>query len=213
MRDEFLVDEVEYKGYTIRIYQDDDPGIADMIMDDDRFGTMNCLHKRYNIGDDHDFSAKELMEYVEEENVHALPIYMLDHSGITISTAPFSCPWDSGQLGYIYCTNEDIEKEYGQVSPETVEKAMNLMKSEVERYDAVLRGEIFLFMTEDDDGEVIDSCGGFVGIDEMDHLKTEAKQAIDCHIKTREQKREQKLKSLIENKVPYDKREQILSHY
>ena len=28
-----------------------------------------------------------------------LPLYLFDHSGITMNTSGFSCPWDSGQVG------------------------------------------------------------------------------------------------------------------
>lgn len=30
-----------------------------------------------------------------------LPIYMYSHGGETINTTGFSCPWDSGQVGWI----------------------------------------------------------------------------------------------------------------
>ena len=33
-----------------------------------------------------------------------LPLYLFDHSGITMNTSGFSCPWDSGQVGWIFCT-------------------------------------------------------------------------------------------------------------
>lgn len=42
-----------------------------------------------------------------------LPLYLYDHGGITISTRPFSCPWDSGQVGYIYASKDKFRKETG----------------------------------------------------------------------------------------------------
>ena len=35
-----------------------------------------------------------------------LPLYLYDHSGLSMNTSGFSCPWDSGQVGWIYCNNE-----------------------------------------------------------------------------------------------------------
>ena len=32
---------------------------------------------------------------------------------ISINTSGFSCPWDSGQVGFIYCTLEDAAKNWG----------------------------------------------------------------------------------------------------
>lgn len=35
-------------------------------------------------------------------DVLLMPLYLYDHSGITISTSEFCDPWDSGQIGFIY---------------------------------------------------------------------------------------------------------------
>lgn len=44
---------------------------------------------------------------------YALPLYLYDHSGITMSTTTFSCPWDSGRVGMIFCSHEEAVKEWG----------------------------------------------------------------------------------------------------
>jgi len=89
----------------------------------DNLGTMVCGHKRYLLGDK---EAKNIQLYNNWEEwlqgeilkpnggrsaVVFLPVYMYNHSGITISTHPFSCPWDSGQLGWIYCTKKRFIKK------------------------------------------------------------------------------------------------------
>ena len=55
----------------------------------------------------------ELHEDEEVETKEKSVLYLYDHSGITMSTGSFCDSWDSGQVGFIYVTKEDIEKEYG----------------------------------------------------------------------------------------------------
>lgn len=71
-----------------------------------------------------------------------LPLYLYDHSGITMSTGAFSCPWDSGHVGWIYVTLGDIRKEYSvkRVTKKIREQAIKCLNGEVETYDEFLTG-------------------------------------------------------------------------
>lgn len=93
-----------------------------------------------------------------------LPLHLYDHSGITMNTTGFSCPWDSGQVGWIYATKDAVVKEYGGdgLTPENREKAETLMQGEVEYYDHYLRGDCYGFELYKD-GVEEDSCWGFIG--------------------------------------------------
>lgn len=111
-------------------------------------GTMACFHKRYKLGDKHTFKTpEELNEFLDEEKTVHLPLYLYDHSGITMNTKGFHCPWDSGQVGFIYITYEKILEVYGgtEVTDETIRKAENLLRGEVEEYDRYLRGEQYCY--------------------------------------------------------------------
>lgn len=105
----------------------------------------------------------EMMQLLEESGqLVILPLYLYDHSGITMSTGAFSCPWDSGQVGWIYADAEKIKEEYGEVTPETIGKAKELLESEVKSYDYYLTGQCYGFQLFEGDTEV-DSCWGFLG--------------------------------------------------
>ena len=91
-----------------------------------------------------------------------LPLYLYDHSGITRSTSPFSCPWDSGQVGWIYCTPDAISKNFGNLSKENIEKAISILEAEVKCYDRFLCGDCYGFRLYEG-GEELDSCWGFLG--------------------------------------------------
>jgi hypothetical protein len=54
------------------------------------------------------------------------------------------------------------DKEYGAVTPETIERARNLLQSEVEEYDYYLTGQCYGFKLFEGDAEV-ESCWGFLG--------------------------------------------------
>ena len=88
----------------------------------DNAGQMVCCHRRYGLGDvmmrtasavlehiaqelkvDYDDTAEEwsdgdLYALIEQRAV-ILPLFLFDHSGLSMSTARPSCPWDSGQVG------------------------------------------------------------------------------------------------------------------
>lgn len=63
------------------------------------------------------FTWTELREIASNVNV-MLPIYLYDHSGITISTSAFSCRWDSGLVGFIFCSHERFLSETGYTAEE-----------------------------------------------------------------------------------------------
>lgn len=111
------------------------------------------------------FQAK-MMEAADKRAV-ILPLYLYDHSGITMRCSAFACPWDSGQVGYIYMDRDDILREFGgkRVSKRKRERAEALLRSEVEEYDQYLTGDVYGVIVEDEDGEEVDSCWGFYGLD------------------------------------------------
>lgn len=120
------------------------------------------------------------------EHYVILPLYLYDHCGITMSTSAFSCPWDSGQVGYIY----------QRLTPEvTREDLTKYLVSEVEEYDSYLTGDCWMFVLEsqkyqeDEEGDELtseweteDSCGGFLGYSDEDLISEIRSHIGDQHI-------------------------------
>jgi hypothetical protein len=137
--------------------------------DYDNVGTIVAGHRRYGLGDDgapeidwSDFDGWEAIDrHLRDEcgAVAVLPIYMYDHSGITLSTEPFSCPWDSGRVGAIYATAEAVEAILGEDATE--DAILKALRGEVADYSQYVCGDIWCFVIEDGYGNVIDSCCGF----------------------------------------------------
>lgn len=164
----------------------------------DHAGYMVCWHRRYDLGDEQ--PREEPNEYEIPKGSVVLPLYLYDHSGITISCGAFSCPWDSGQVGWIYATPEKIREgwliEKGQpISDEVRAKVEACLKAEVAEYDAYLRCDVWYFELEEgttctDCGhthwEHVESCGGFIDVDDCakdviaDHLPDEARHLLDA---------------------------------
>jgi hypothetical protein len=101
-----------------------------------------------------------------------LPLYLFDHSGITMNTTGFSCPWDSGQVGFIYMTKDAILKNYAvkDISDELRCKVAEQLKAEVASYDQYLTGDVYGYVIKDENGEDLDnclhdSCWGFFGLE------------------------------------------------
>lgn len=88
-----------------------------------------------------------------------LPIYMYDHSGLTVSHNPFGCRWDSGQLGWHYMTKDVLE----QVFDGDIQHAEAYMDAQIKIYDDYLEGDVWMFVIEDEEGEDVFSCRGFYG--------------------------------------------------
>ncbi len=100
-------------------------------------------------------------------NIVYLPLYLYDHSGITMSTGSFGDRWDSGQVGYIYTDKKTIidcgdcggkirnEKgNYVKITDKNWKKAAyQCMQGEVEEYDMYLTGEVYGVITEEYNAE------------------------------------------------------------
>lgn len=137
----------------------------------DNLGTMYCEHRKYNLGDKGAEDPRDSEGNLPKDILY-LPLYLYDHSGITMSTRPFSCPWDSGCVGIIYVTKEQIKNEYGWkvLTKARKEEILQYLKNEVETYDQYLIGDIYGYQvveTHEEDGSEIetDSCRGFYGSD------------------------------------------------
>jgi hypothetical protein len=120
----------------------------------DNLGTMVCFHRRYNLGDPpfrrqglrskHDITdPDELRKMLATDEYISLPLYLYDHSGITMRTTPFNDPWDSGQVGWIFVSKADVRKEYGvmRITDSVKRQVYKELEAEVKCYDQYITGE------------------------------------------------------------------------
>lgn len=100
---------------------------------------------------------KQIGRYIEIQ-----PLYVYDHSGVTYSTSPFSCRWDSGQVGWVFTTRYDYA-DFGLKEKFNPESARAKIESEVKLWDDYAQGNTYYFTVEDNEGETLESVGGFIG--------------------------------------------------
>lgn len=107
------------------------------------------------------------LQKIANDNLVVLPLYLHDHSGLSMSTADFGDPWDSGQVGIIWTTIDRVKKaRLGKhTKAEWIRLAKQDMTAEVKMYDRYLQGEVYGYIEErkNEDGqwEEVDSCWGF----------------------------------------------------
>ena len=176
---EVMSEALKIDGYTVKIEQDHDP--TNPRTDFDNVGKMICFHPRYELGDEQpkcspdeylfrmmydrefDLHGKWVPENIKKECLEAyinkhfviLPLYLFDHSGLSMSVKPYGCPWDSGEIGFIYVDTES--KEYDDL--------VAGLTAEVETYNQYLQGDVWGYTIENPAGDVTDSCWGFYGFD------------------------------------------------
>jgi hypothetical protein len=130
-------------------------------------GIMACWHRRYKLGDvQPKEDPKEWLKQNAPEGSVVLPLYLMDHSGLSIKTQPFTedpSEWDSGQVGFIVVTPEAIKKAYDveNATPDICTRARESLLGEVSVYDQYLRGSCWGYEAKVGDKE--DSCWGFFG--------------------------------------------------
>lgn len=179
---------IERGGITANIFQDEAPQSP---REWDNLGVMLCWHRRYNLGDKNPFSSPDDFDDWKKNNGVAicLPLFLYDHSGLSMSTRrdyPFNCPWDSGQVGWIYATKEAILKNWmaKKLTKKLLAKATDLLLGEVETFDQYLTGDVWGYNIETGDLEMgeyqPDSCWGFYGIEEC---RKEAQSALNYAVK------------------------------
>jgi len=186
------IKEITYKDYLITIDHDED-GFDPR--DCDPFGTMVCFHKRYNLGDKHEIKSpnysswSEVRDYIEAElgGIVILPLYLYDHSGISMSVGKSTgthASWDSGQVGFIYCTDGDM---VSWKIPTTYQAELRLHE-EVEAYDRYLRGDLYSYRVErpstcdsckHTSAELFEFSGNWASSDEA---MKEAKATVDYQV-------------------------------
>jgi len=185
-------------GAKLEIIQDDD---HDSPREWDNNGTMVCFHNRYNLGDKHDYDESDvpgrdwdkLYTAIREDHDVAVicPLFLYDHSGLAISLEPFSCRWDSGPVGFIFASRENL-KRGGHPDDVDLEKVKTWLRGEVETYNQYLNGDVYGFVLKtptkcDACGHTewaeVDSCWGFYGSNPaengmIDHLSKAHRQEL-----------------------------------
>ena len=191
-----IIEQEDYKGYRITL-EVDDTGIMENPQEECPLGTLVFFHRDYNPGDkDHGYRTEDFNGWDEMESrirkdnpgCLCLSVYMYDHSGTALSFSPFSCPWDSGQVGFWYVTRQEMLSDWNpggkRVTKSIREKVEKALEGQLKAVDAWMNGDFLGYVVRelDEDGEPLedteDSCWGYYGLD-SEYALEEARRTVD----------------------------------
>lgn len=169
------VERVEPK-LTYKIRRDDD---CESPREWDNIGVLACDHKRYSIGDkdyglpfvNGDWRAGKLRDDI----YLCLEVWGYEHGGIALSHArsgQFADQFDSGRAGWHYVTIDTVKENWPKLDIGSIElrdQVERALKAELEVMNLWLAGECWYYVVKDEEGNTVDSCGGFI-TDDVDDL-------------------------------------------
>jgi len=169
-----LIESFVHAGLTVELHRDEDP--FNPRKEFEHLTTIGHWHRRYDLGTrlDSGMTEETLREY-HPDIMAVLPLYMYDHSGITINTEGFSCKWDSGQVGWIWITRENAENMGCEDWNE--EKLLDAIRADVAEYDAYLTGQVYGYRVLSPEGKELDSCWGFIG--DLSDCRSQARSSAE----------------------------------
>jgi hypothetical protein len=159
-------------GRLLQIFYEQEP--ESPLRLDDAIGRAYCWHRRYNLGhaDNPYAEPRELSEALAEEfgakgselldaGVVLVPLYLYDHSGLTMSTHPYSDPWDSGQVGWWVIKPAEVKEHFGGDR----DKARAYVDAEIRQYADYLEDDVYRYEITDASGTWESGAGNFYGSD------------------------------------------------
>jgi hypothetical protein len=186
----------DHGGWKAEIKYDTEPQSP---KDWDQLGTLVTWHRRGHwdedgrkvFGDPSDF-----LEQAKENNWRYIAVGAYEHGGITIfelgkGGPGTNCPWDSGQIGYIYTTPERSNEIMGKDATE--QQVREALQSEIKTWDQYMRGEVYGVVVKGPDGEERESCWGMYG---FEYAKEEAARMLAAEIEN-DQEEETKISRMM----------------
>ena len=168
--------ELMHKGDYLKVTIEHDQHAENPRNECDPVTFLHTWHNEYQLGGRGDLNnmvrpdCREDYELLLEDYAMTLPVYLLDHSGLKISTSPFNCNWDSGQVGFIGMTANEVSNY------PNLKAAMDAMEQDIETLNAFLSGEVYQYIIEKHipgtcKWETIESCCGIYADGELDAIK------------------------------------------
>lgn len=197
--------DIFYKGYKIKIRQDEDCESPNDWEDETLFLVYD--HRQFTVKRK-GFEPQDIYEnsLTYEKNYWVLPVEAYIHSGVSLSlfSGTKQCRWDSSVSGYILASKEEFKdletaktategliktwNQYlsGEIYGFIIEKPNTIYSISKEEFDKLLfENDLSTLESEfdmEDAWEEIDSCWGYYGEPEESGLLDEARMTIDTRM-------------------------------
>lgn len=160
-------------------------------------GLAQCIA---NNGEYEDGSiCEEAKDYLKKYHVFGLEAYI--HSGVRLALSGEGRfpdrQWDVSQLGLVFASKKEWRLR---------KSARKAAEGHVAYWNDYLAGNVYGYVVEGPNGDVLDSCWGFYG-DYEDGALSEGRSTAEYHYKEMLKKKARKTKAYIQNKVPLTARE------
>lgn len=126
-----------------------------------------------NVVGDLTFTSPGLRRKVDRGLAFVLSCYQHGNIVWSLKGEGPQCRWDTAQVGGILIW-EGRSKDLG---PKKVDDRRADAKRFLETYNAWANGETYCYAVEDEEGNVVDSCGGYVGPD-LDYMWDSIRSAV-----------------------------------
>ena len=175
----------EHHGLTIKIYHDEDAQGPNEFEDDNGVLIVTTRNRYFDVTPK-DWSADELDAIFKASNTkkrmyahngeryHVRPLFAYVHSAVALSlgrNGQFSDPWDSGCIGAVLIKTGIV----GHGRKHGVDACA---RGHVESWNQYLSGDVWFYQVLNQNGDIVDSCGGFYG---LDYCKEEARTIAESH--------------------------------
>lgn len=131
----------------------------------DNLGTLITTKNRHLQVNEGTLSLSEAAKEIEKDEVIGLPVYAYVRGAIALSTSPFSCQWDSGQIGVIYVSKEKVKEMYSckRITKKRRARILEILAGEIETLSEYANGQVFNVEVKGEGLE--DSLCGIIGLD------------------------------------------------
>ena len=197
------IETIEYKGFNIEIYPDEDPGYVPSESGDCSLFLVH-YHRDFHVTMDSVVTEDEIAEWyrgnkkiAQEKSYHIFPVTALIHSGVHLQLGdrleydPYM-GFDTSHVGAVL-----VEKKYWSTRKKAQEAAASLIRE----WNCYLSGQVYGYIIQDFD-DLGGSCWGYVGDYEEEGGPIDAaKSEIDAFIKDKKAEHFQYLKNAIRGGV------------
>ena len=190
----------EHNGFTVNIHPDHGADSPDEWGDEGVF--LVAFHRQFSVERDGISKPEHVVWYWPKERIvqhlieeqgyepadaageaesghvpgyEVFPLQAYIHGGVALSLGDFSCPWDSGQVGWVLVKLTDVGEG----------RARECAEGLVGAWNQHLSGDVWGYVITDSAGEEVEdgSCWGFYGLEEcIEEAVAAAKACLDCGV-------------------------------
>ena len=154
-----------------------------------------------------DYDRGEVLAYAKAQGFEVFDLFKYEHGNVCYQVGvcnPFECRFDSGMVGVVMVKRSEFPERKKSDKGLRAKVAAQLCETVTQWCN----GEIYGYVVEDSEGEHLDSCWGFYG---LEYCESEGRDAAKYYAQEIRKARFNRLKEMIRNRVPLGVRVDLLA--